>query len=163
MPVWDYLAPVREAAELERIAPSVDDPDRLSILGSPGQWRTSPLQQWGLWGDASEGRAFIKQTQGDGNFLTNVINIVGGVFGAEPNAVPIEDQITSARLLELDVKIPFSLAQEDIRPIYRERIDPNFNPISELQVWKEDNTLLAGILDLKMPRVADALANTNNP
>ena len=162
MPVWDYLAPVREANELERIGPSVNDPDRLSILGSPGQWRTSPLSQWGLWADASEGRAFIKATQGDGNFLTQSINLISGVFGGEPNAVPIEDQRASAALLEVDINIPFSLAQKDIRPFYQERVDPNFNPVEELKVWKKDNPQLAGILDLKMPGLDDALKNTNN-
>ncbi len=162
MPVWDYLAPVREASELEREGPSVEDPNRLSVLGSPGQWRTSPLQQWGLWADASEGRAFIKATQGDGNFLTQSINLIGGALGFEPNAVPIEDQRAAFANLEIDREVPFSLAQQDIRPIYRDRQDPNFNPTEELKNWKEDNPALAGILDLKMPGLDDALEETNN-
>lgn len=162
MPVWDYLAPTREANELERVGPSVNDPDRLSILGSPGQWRTSPLSQWGMWADATEGRAFLKATQGDGNFLTQSINLISGVFGGEPNAVPFEDQLASVALLEADINVPFSLAQKDIRPFYQERVDPNFNPVEELKVWKKDNPQLAGILDLKMPGLDDALKNTNN-
>lgn len=162
MPVWDYLQPVREARDFERIPPQVDDPERLFVLGGPNRWRVSPVGPWGQWHNAVEGRAMLKATQGDGNFLTNAINLLGGAVGFEPNAVPLEDQLVSNRLLEANLDIPFSLAQKDIRPFYRERVDPNFDSVNEIKGWREDNPKLASILDLKMPGLEDALMNVNN-
>lgn len=162
MPVWDHLDPVREAREFERVPPQPDDPQRLFVLGDPGKWRVSPISPWGTYWDASEGRAIRKATDGDGNFLTNAMNLLGRSLGYEPAAVPIEDQVMAANLLEVSANIPLSPVQRDIRPIYRDRVDPTFNVANELKRWREDNPELATIIESRMTNLDDLTKNANN-